>query len=336
MFLTDDECTATVIGEKVILPCTYDGTRNLLSSNISAWWRTGTEEIFKGMWNQGQEETLNVSNCNRAQMFSLAPQTGDLSMMLKEVVPSDAKTYSLHASFDGENTSTVLCTVCLRVGGKSEDMCLNNINKITLHFFSALSQWFIYRLHNLSYHYESSFKYQVTYYLHYSHEKHIITILKQTHKAIIQCVQLLTITCASNPQQNEYFFLFNNERERKKDGAVLRNKRFLTDSDLLYTAHYSSPAIQREEAGQEDKTQFVCHSRGGYPKPILHWLINSTDKPPPGSVKTYEQPLQDSELFNITSIMTVSIDKHVPVTCAIENRILNETFSTVNCEYGVR
>lgn len=211
VFLTDDDCTATVIGETALLPCTYDGTRTLLSSNISAWWRAGTEEIFKGMWKQGQKETLNVSNCHRAQMFSLAPQTGDLSMMLKEVVPSDAKTYSLHVSFDGENTSSVLCTVCLRVG-----------------------------------------------------------------------------------------------------------------------AHYSSPAIQREEAGQEDKTQFVCHSRGGYPKPILRWLINSTDKPPPGSVKTYEQPLQDSELFNITSIMTVSIDKHVPVTCAIENRILNETFSTVD------
>ncbi|KAG5275993.1 hypothetical protein AALO_G00126760 [Alosa alosa] len=207
----EDECSVGVIGESAILPCIYNGTQSLLSANISAWWRSETEEMLRAMWRQG-EEILNVSllESSRVLMPSLCPQTGDFSMTLTGIVPMDAKTYSLHISFDDEETSSVLCTVCLKVG-----------------------------------------------------------------------------------------------------------------------AHFSFPVIQRGETNVEHQTQFVCHSRGGYPQAALHWLINSTDQPPSGSVKAYAQPLQDSELYNITSVMTVSNAKHIPVTCTVENRILNETFSTI-------
>ncbi|XP_062412341.1 ICOS ligand-like [Sardina pilchardus] len=209
----EDECSVGVIGESAILPCVYNGTQSLLRANISARWRSETEEMLRGMWTQGEAELVNVSSVesSRVRMSSLCPQTGDFSMTLTDLVPMDAKTYSLHISFDGEETSSVLCTVCLKVG-----------------------------------------------------------------------------------------------------------------------AHFSFPSIQRGEADVERQTQFVCHSRGGYPQPALHWFINSTDQPPAGSVRTYAQPLQDSELYNITSVLTVSIAAHLPVTCTVENRILNETFSTIN------
>ncbi|KAL2090003.1 hypothetical protein ACEWY4_014691 [Coilia grayii] len=207
----DEGCAVGVIGESAVLPCTYDGTSKLLSSNITVQWRSGTEVMLKRMWRQGHEEMLNSSDSTRVRMPSLGPQTGDFSMTRSDIVPSDSKNYSLHISFDGEKTSSVLCTVCLRVG-----------------------------------------------------------------------------------------------------------------------AHFSFPSIQRGQVNPEGKTQFACHSRGGYPQPTLHWLINSTEMPPTGSVRTYTQPLEDSELFNITSTLTVTISMGLPVMCAIENHILNETFSTTN------
>ncbi|XP_031430403.1 ICOS ligand-like [Clupea harengus] len=224
----DDDCTVGVIGESAVLPCTYDGRRNLPSSNISVQWRSETEEMFRRTWSQGLDDTTNMPDSNmpdssRARMSTLAPQTRDFSMTLSDIVPPDSKNYSLHVSFDGEETSSVLCTTCLRVGA---------------HFSFPVIQ---------------------------------------------------------------------------RDGPSLEDEPSLEDGPSL-----------------ESETRFVCHTRGGYPQPTLHWLINATDSPALGAVRTYSEPLPDSELYNITSILTVSIAKHTPVACAVENHVLNETFSTTN------
>lgn len=116
-----------MLGESAVLPCTYNkSTQRLLSSNISALWTSEEEgEMVKKMWRLGEEEMLNRTDHARARMPSLGPQTGDFSMTLAGIVTTDTKSYSLHISFDGGERSSVLCTVCLRVGGKSKGIQLN-------------------------------------------------------------------------------------------------------------------------------------------------------------------------------------------------------------------
>ncbi|KAG8003482.1 ICOS ligand [Nibea albiflora] len=103
---------------------------------------------------------------------------------------------------------------------------------------------------------------------------------------------------------------------------------------LMLAASFSSPLLQREEAAHGGETAFLCHSSGGFPEPAVHWLINHTEKPPEGSVRTQAASLPDSHLYNITSHLMVNISKDSIVSCTIENLSMNETMTSTS--YGTR
>ncbi|KAM9384701.1 ICOS ligand-like isoform 2-T2 [Pholidichthys leucotaenia] len=96
---------------------------------------------------------------------------------------------------------------------------------------------------------------------------------------------------------------------------------------LRIAASFSSPQVLKE-----DNTSFLCHSSGGYPLPTVYWLINDTEEPPEGSVRTQAVWLPESVLYNVTSLLTVNISQDDSVSCVIENPSINQTVSTV---YGV-
>lgn len=89
---------------------------------------------------------------------------------------------------------------------------------------------------------------------------------------------------------------------------------------LRVAARFSRPQLQREDAEMDGgETAFLCHSSGGFPEPRVHWLINDSDAPPEGSVRTVAESLPDSYLYNITSHLTVNISSSTRVSCTIEN-----------------
>lgn len=101
---------------------------------------------------------------------------------------------------------------------------------------------------------------------------------------------------------------------------------------LRIAASFSFPQLQREEGEEGHKTAFLCQSSGGYPKPMVSWLINNTEDPPEGAVRTQAVTL-DSLLYNITSYLMVNISKDASVSCIIKNPFMNETM--ISTSYGV-
>ncbi|XP_029987163.1 ICOS ligand-like isoform X2 [Sphaeramia orbicularis] len=104
---------------------------------------------------------------------------------------------------------------------------------------------------------------------------------------------------------------------------------------LKTAASFSFPQVQREEAAQGNETVFLCQSSGGFPEPAVYWLINDTEQPPEGSVKTRSTVLPDSVLYNITSHLTVQIPKDYSVSCSIQNQRMNETLTSKSSGAGV-
>lgn len=101
----------------------------------------------------------------------------------------------------------------------------------------------------------------------------------------------------------------------------------------VFPARFSSPQLQREDAEVEGgETAFLCHSSGGFPEPRVHWLINDSDAPPEGSVRTVAESLPDSYLYNITSHLTVNISSSTRVSCTIENLSTMERETATSCE----
>ncbi|XP_034003576.1 ICOS ligand-like isoform X2 [Trematomus bernacchii] len=98
---------------------------------------------------------------------------------------------------------------------------------------------------------------------------------------------------------------------------------------LQTAASFSTPLLQREESKHGGgEAVFSCESSGGFPAPTLSWLINNKEDPPPGAVTTITTPLPDTQLFNISSRLTVNLSKGGGVTCIVENPKLNETLSS--------
>ncbi|XP_029939847.1 ICOS ligand-like [Salarias fasciatus] len=101
---------------------------------------------------------------------------------------------------------------------------------------------------------------------------------------------------------------------------------------LRIAASFSFPQLKRTDGEAGDKTAFLCQSSGGYPKPTVSWLINNTEEPPEGAVRTLAVTL-DSLLYNITSYLMVNISKDASVSCIIKNPFMNETLMSTS--YGV-
>ncbi|XP_004068439.1 ICOS ligand-like [Oryzias latipes] len=94
---------------------------------------------------------------------------------------------------------------------------------------------------------------------------------------------------------------------------------------LRVAASFSPPELQSEETAEGNETTFLCLSGGGYPEPVVTWLISDSLKPPEGSVRTLAEPHPESQLYNVTSYLTVNISKDSSVTCIIENPSMNES-----------
>ncbi|XP_026160485.1 ICOS ligand-like [Mastacembelus armatus] len=99
---------------------------------------------------------------------------------------------------------------------------------------------------------------------------------------------------------------------------------------LRIAASFSSPLLQRKETAQGNEMAFMCQSSGGFPEPAVHWLINDTEEPPEGSVRTLAASQPDSRLYNITSHLKVNISKDSSVSCIIENLFMNETLTSTS------
>lgn len=115
-----DECIVGVIGERAILPCVYNGVKNLTLLHISSEWKRGMEIIHTAVWMEGKVEMQNVSHSIRTTVSSLAPNTGDFSVELHDIHLSDAHNYSFNLKLLGQNRSSLVCTVCLTIAGKDK------------------------------------------------------------------------------------------------------------------------------------------------------------------------------------------------------------------------
>ncbi|KAM4738759.1 ICOS ligand-like isoform 2-T2 [Anableps anableps] len=91
---------------------------------------------------------------------------------------------------------------------------------------------------------------------------------------------------------------------------------------LRIAASFSIPKVE-----ETTESSYLCQSSGGYPQPVVYWLINNSQEPPNGSVRTQAEALPDSHLYNITSQLTVNISKDSTVSCTIKNLSINETLT---------
>ncbi|KAK5620330.1 hypothetical protein CRENBAI_025310 [Crenichthys baileyi] len=100
---------------------------------------------------------------------------------------------------------------------------------------------------------------------------------------------------------------------------------------LRIAASFRTPEVKKEHTEENDESTYLCHSSGGYPEPVVYWLINNSQEPPNGSVRTQAEALPDSHLYNITSQLTVNIPKDATVSCTIKNPSMNEKLTS---KYG--
>lgn len=104
-------------------------------------------------------------------------------------------------------------------------------------------------------------------------------------------------------------------------------------SFYLFAGHFSHPTLLRVNGVYGEETRLLCNSLGGFPAPSIYWLVNHTQRPPETSVTTYMNTLPKSELYNITTVLSINISADTAVSCVIENKLLNETLTATNCKY---
>lgn len=99
---------------------------------------------------------------------------------------------------------------------------------------------------------------------------------------------------------------------------------------VVFSASFSIPNVKKKDSNESDESTYLCQTSGGYPQPVVYWLVDSQE-PPNGSVWTEAEELPDSPLYNITSQLTVNVSRDVTVSCTVENPPMNETL-TFKCE----
>uniref|UniRef100_A0A3B5QLX4 CD80-like immunoglobulin C2-set domain-containing protein n=1 Tax=Xiphophorus maculatus TaxID=8083 RepID=A0A3B5QLX4_XIPMA len=82
-------------------------------------------------------------------------------------------------------------------------------------------------------------------------------------------------------------------------------------SFVVVAASFRIPEVRKEESS------YLCRSWGGYPQPVVYWLIDDSRQPPDGAVTTRAQALPDSHLYNVTSRLTVNVSKDDTVSSQI-------------------
>ncbi|XP_054458050.1 uncharacterized protein LOC129094061 [Anoplopoma fimbria] len=119
----EEQCVLGVVGQPVSLPCVHPGL--LTSVNVSIEWRRGEEVVLRSVWREdGAVEEWSI---NRATTPPDATLTGNLSLQLPTVDPSEHNVnYSLIVT-SGENQTTELCTVCLRTAASFSSPMLRRL-----------------------------------------------------------------------------------------------------------------------------------------------------------------------------------------------------------------
>ncbi|XP_056606929.1 ICOS ligand-like isoform X2 [Triplophysa dalaica] len=103
---------------------------------------------------------------------------------------------------------------------------------------------------------------------------------------------------------------------------------------LTVAVHFSNTTVLRENIVNGEKTLLVFNTRGGFPAPNIYWIINHTQRPPKTTIITYVNTLPKSQLYNITSVLSINISPDTVIACVIDNDMLNEMLTTTN--YGVK
>ncbi|XP_077439943.1 ICOS ligand-like isoform X2 [Vanacampus margaritifer] len=93
-------------------------------------------------------------------------------------------------------------------------------------------------------------------------------------------------------------------------------------------APFSPPELQWEVAEQDIHSVFQCDSGGGFPEPLVYWLIDGgAQETPEGSVETQVERRPDSRLYHVTSFLTVNVTD-ANVSCVIHNALINQTLTS--------
>ncbi|KAM9797724.1 T-lymphocyte activation antigen CD80-like isoform X6 [Syngnathus typhle] len=93
-------------------------------------------------------------------------------------------------------------------------------------------------------------------------------------------------------------------------------------------APFSAPELRWEAAEENVPSVFQCDSGGGFPKPVLDWLIDDgAQEIPEGSVQTQVELREDSRLYHITSYLSVNVTDN-NVSCVVHNTLLNQTLTS--------
>ncbi|KAG7467193.1 hypothetical protein MATL_G00150780 [Megalops atlanticus] len=98
----------------------------LASVDISIEWRLGSDVVHRSESGEGNERTQIMSYRNRTQLPEDALQTGDFSLQLSDVTREDDQSYDCYISRPGLESSTPVCTVCLRVAAHFSSPVLLN------------------------------------------------------------------------------------------------------------------------------------------------------------------------------------------------------------------
>ncbi|KAM9797720.1 uncharacterized protein LOC133166617 isoform X2 [Syngnathus typhle] len=100
-------------------------------------------------------------------------------------------------------------------------------------------------------------------------------------------------------------------------------------------APFSAPELRWEAAEENVPSVFQCDSGGGFPKPVLDWLIDDgAQEIPEGSVQTQVELREDSRLYHITSYLSVNVTDN-NVSCVVHNTLLNQTLTSTTRMWDV-
>ncbi|XP_061680376.1 V-set domain-containing T-cell activation inhibitor 1-like isoform X2 [Syngnathoides biaculeatus] len=92
---------------------------------------------------------------------------------------------------------------------------------------------------------------------------------------------------------------------------------------LRVTAPFSPPELTWEPAAADAPSVFQCDTGGGFPEPVVSWLIDEgVREVPEGSVETLVELRPDSHLYYVTSYLTVNVTD-TNVSCVVRNTATN-------------
>ncbi|XP_037104586.1 uncharacterized protein LOC119121278 isoform X2 [Syngnathus acus] len=100
-------------------------------------------------------------------------------------------------------------------------------------------------------------------------------------------------------------------------------------------APFSAPELRWEAAVENVPSVFQCDSGGGFPKPVVDWLIDDgAQEIPEGSVQTQVELREDSRLYHVTSYLSVNVTDN-NVSCVVHNTLLNQTLTSTTRMWDV-